>query len=127
VTGPRPPSGDAGPHLQAGDAVAARVAADRERTLGRIAGLERDLRRLHEATADSPDDEHDPEGATIGFERAQVTSLLAAARAHLTELDAAAERRRTGDTGTCGRCGGPIGEERLDARPTTELCVRCAE
>lgn len=126
MTGPTSPPGDVDPQPRAGDAVAAWVAADRERTLGRIAGLERDLGRLLQATADSPDDEHDPEGATIGFERAQVTSLLAAAHAHLAELDAASARPRTGDVGTCGRCGGPIGVERLEARPTTEVCVRCA-
>jgi DnaK suppressor protein len=67
-----------------------RVAADRARTVERIAGLERDLQRLFDATADSPDDEHDPEGATIGFERAQVTALLTAARVQLAEIDALA-------------------------------------
>jgi DnaK suppressor protein len=103
-----------------------RVAAERARTVERIAGLERDLQRLFDATADSPDDEHDPEGATIGFERAQVTALLTAARAQLAEIDALAERLRTGDVGTCERCGGPIGAERLEARPATTVCVTCA-
>ena len=44
------------------------------------ATLARDLEALFAASRDSnADDEHDPEGATIGFERAQLTALLAAA------------------------------------------------
>jgi DnaK suppressor protein len=104
-----------------------RLAADRARTVARIAALERDLDVLLEATADSPDDEHDPEGATIGFERAQVTALLAAARRHLAELDAVADRVSAGGYGTCERCEDAIGAERLAARPTARHCVRCAE
>jgi DnaK suppressor protein len=103
-----------------------RVAAERARTVHRIAGLERDLQRLFDATADSPDDEHDPEGATIGFERAQVTALLAAAHTQLAEIDALTERLASGAVGTCERCGQPIGAERLDARPATTVCVACA-
>lgn len=34
-----------------------------------IAALTRDFTALVDSTADSPDDEHDPEGATIAFER----------------------------------------------------------
>jgi DnaK suppressor protein len=104
----------------------ARVEADRDRTRARIAGLERDLSRLFDATADSPDDEHDPEGATIGFERAQVAALLDAARRQLAELDHVAARLASGEVGTCERCGGLIGAERLEARPATRVCVGCA-
>ena len=100
---------------------------DREATLQRLAALTRDLDVLLEATADVPDDEHDPEGATIGFERAQVVSLIAAARHHLQEIDAAVERLRVGTHGTCERCGTRMSDARLLARPTARTCVRCAE
>lgn len=80
-----------------------------------------------EATADVPDDEHDPEGATIGFERAQVTALVAAARRHLGEIDAAEARLRAGTHGICERCGDRIADERIVARPTARRCIRCAE
>jgi len=100
---------------------------DREATLRRLAGLTRDLEVLMEATADVPDDEHDPEGATIGFERAQVVSLISAARRHLQEIDAAVARLRTGAHGTCECCGGHIGDDRLLARPSARACVHCAE
>ncbi|MEX1178290.1 MAG: TraR/DksA C4-type zinc finger protein [Nitriliruptor sp.] len=109
------------------DELAARVLADRDRALARIAALERDLAVLFEATQDAPDDEHDPEGATIGFERAQVTALLTAARAHLAELDDIAARVADGTYGTCERCGTAIAAERLEARPTARRCVACAD
>jgi DnaK suppressor protein len=108
------------------DHLAVRVAADRDRTVARIAALERDLAALFDATEDAPDDEHDPEGATIGFERAQVTALLADARRQLAELDEVADRVAAGTYGTCEACGRPIGTERLEARPTARRCVRCA-
>ena len=72
------------------------------------------------------DDEHDPEGATIGFERAQLSALLDAAHRREAEVRAALDAVAGGGYGTCASCGGPIGEERLAARPATRLCVRCA-
>jgi DnaK suppressor protein len=108
-------------------ALVRRVTADRERTVARVTALERDLEALLDATGDSPDDEHDPEGATIGFERAQVTALLADARARLAELDEVAGRVASGTYGTCERCDRPIGVERLEVRPTARRCVDCAQ
>jgi DnaK suppressor protein len=72
------------------------------------------------------DDEHDPEGATVGFERAQVAALLDGARALVVELEDARERVRSGAYGVCERCGATIPAARLDARPATRLCVTCA-
>src|SRR5215470_1697588 len=90
-----------------------RVSAEAE-----AATLARDLAALFAASRDSnADDEHDPEGATIGFERAQLTALLAAARDRITEVDAALRRLDAGAYGICERCGQPIGDERLAARP----------
>lgn len=89
------------------------------------------LRRQHEevvaASRDSnADDEHDPEGATIAFERSQVGALIAQARGHLAELDAAELRIAEGTYGTCETCGGPIAPERLEVRPVARECIRCA-
>ena len=36
-----------------------------------ITDLEDDLAAIAESTGKGPDDEHDPEGSTVGFERAQ--------------------------------------------------------
>jgi DnaK suppressor protein len=74
----------------------------------------------------SNDDEHDPEGVTIAFERAQVQALLRQAQDDLADLDRAAERVRAGTYETCERCGGPIGEGRLAALPATRICITCA-
>ena len=104
-----------------------RIAAERERTRARIAALARERDDIIAAARDAnTDDEHDPEGATIAFERAQTTDLLRSARTHLVELDAAATRLDTGTAGTCERCQRPIPHERLLARPTTRRCVACA-
>ena len=72
------------------------------------------------------DDEHDPEGATIAFERAQLASLADQARNHLAELDEALDRLRQGRYGQCVQCGKPIGAERLAARPAARTCIACA-
>ena len=69
------------------------------------------------------DDEHDPEGATIAFERSQVGALAAQARARVTEIDAALARLADGSYGTCEVCGLPIEPERLEARPTARTHV----
>lgn len=104
-----------------------RLAAERERTLRRLASLTSDFDAVVAASRDTnADDEHDPEGATIAFERSQVDSLVRQAREHLAEIDAAVERVEAGTYGTCEVCGDPIGEGRLDARPVARTCIRCA-
>jgi DnaK suppressor protein len=95
-------------------------------TAALIADLEADLAAIGESTAASPDDEHDPEGSTVGFERARVAALLAQARRSLSEVDEALERHRHGTYGVCGSCGAIIPPERLEALPTAALCVSCA-
>ena len=70
------------------------------------------------------DDEHDPEGATVGFERAQVQALLDAARTRLVELEAAHGRVARGTYGLCDTCGAQISRARLDARPTAPIVRR---
>jgi RNA polymerase-binding transcription factor DksA len=100
------------------------------RRLGAEAGaamLARDLESLFAASRDSnADDEHDPEGATIGFERAQLTALLAAARQRITEVDDALGRIDAGTYGGCEQCGRPIAPDRLAARPFARRCIACA-
>lgn len=76
--------------------------------------------------ADPPDDEHDVEGSSVGFERARVTALLATAEANLAELRAADIRLLAGEYGRCEVCGSEIGVERLAAVPTTRRCLTCA-
>ncbi|WP_246088084.1 TraR/DksA family transcriptional regulator [Nocardioides albertanoniae] len=72
------------------------------------------------------DDEHDPEGATIAFERSQVQALVRDARRRLEEVSTALERLDAGTYGVCEVCGGPVGDGRLEARPTARTCISCA-
>jgi DnaK suppressor protein len=72
------------------------------------------------------DDEHDPEGATIAFERSQIGALVQQVRRHVAEIDAALARVDAGTYGVCESCGEAVGEDRLDARPEARSCIRCA-
>lgn len=108
-------------------AARARLGAQRRTTQQRLAALTGSFTDIVDASESSnADDEHDPEGATIAFERSQVGALIAQARAHLAELDAAEARVSDGTYGTCESCGRPIAPERLEARPVARECVRCA-
>jgi RNA polymerase-binding transcription factor DksA len=73
------------------------------------------------------DDEHDPEGTTIAFERSQVSSLLRQAREDRAALRGTLDRIDD-DTGygVCTECRGSIGIERLLALPAAAKCIACA-
>ncbi len=101
--------------------------AERASTLSRIASLTRQFDAIVEASAlTTNDDEHDPEGATVAFERAQVGALLAGAKKHLVAVDRAVERFLDGSYGVCERCGQAIAQERLAALPAAHTCIGCA-
>ena len=104
-----------------------RIAEELTDTEQLLAALHRDLAGLIAASADAnADDEHDPEGATIAFERAQLSALIGQAERRLIELEQARQRLQDGSYGRCERCGGEIGTPRLLARPASRRCVRCA-
>ena len=101
--------------------------AERADAAVRGAGLERELARALEAVAEgTADDEHDPEGSTTAFERAQVAAVLQQVRERLDALDDALARVGDPGFGTCAVCGRAIAPERLAARPWTTTCVECA-
>lgn len=107
--------------------VRAILLADRERTVARAAIMSKDLDHVRAAVAFvATDDEHDPEGSTIAFDRAQLIAVLDQARRHLGELDEALVRLDDGSYGMCVRCGRPISRERLQARPAAPTCITCA-
>jgi DnaK suppressor protein len=109
------------------DAIRRDLLAERERTAAQIADLGRQFDAIvASAQFDSVDDEHDPDGATIGFERAQTAALLDGARHHLAEIDRALERLVAGTYGVCEQCADVIAPERLAARLATTTCIRCA-
>ncbi|MEX1177798.1 MAG: TraR/DksA C4-type zinc finger protein [Nitriliruptor sp.] len=60
-------------------------------------------------------------------ERAELLASLEAARQRVRAVDEALHRIDEGTYGTCVSCGGSIPDERLEARPLSVRCVRCAE
>lgn len=92
--------------------------------LARLGGLDEAHQEVVDAARGANvDDEHDPEGATIAFERAQLEALAGGAQRRLREVDAALARLAAGTYGTCAVGGEPVDDARLEARPTATTCV----
>lgn len=109
------------------DGVVARLHEERGSLVARVSQLSSDMAALFEASRDSnADDEHDPEGQTIAYERSQLSAVTAQLRDHLREVDAALERAGAGTYGVCEVCHRPIDVARMEARPTARACVRHA-
>ena len=105
----------------------AAIEDDRRRTVEQVDALQRTYTDIVEAAElTSTDDEHDPDGSTIAYERAQVWALLRQARADLADLDGALGRLADGSITVCVGCGGAIAAERLLALPHTRVCIACA-
>jgi DnaK suppressor protein len=100
--------------------------AERVTTLARVAALTAEFDDIVAGTdVGNSDHEHDPEGSTIAFERARVSTLLSQGRAYLEELERAQSRLTDGTYGACEHCGAAIPRERLLALPTARTCVHC--
>ena len=95
--------------------------------LDSAAAADQDFVRIVDASRSvATDDEHDPDGAGLAVERTLITARVRQAHARLTELTRAVDRVALGSYGRCERCGGPIGAERLAARPAAPTCIGCA-
>lgn len=103
-----------------------RLADARTEATARVVSLEDQHRAIVEGSRwTTDDDEHDPEGSTIAFERAAVASMLRDARQELRELDEARARIDAGTYGMCEKCGREIADARLDALPAARRCIEC--
>jgi RNA polymerase-binding transcription factor len=103
------------------------LADERSRAADRLAGLEREFASSVDAARNAnADDEHDPEGATLAFERQHVAAHILRARDQLDEIDAALARLDAGSYGICVSCGHQIPAGRLAARPAAAACIACA-
>jgi DnaK suppressor protein len=110
-------------------AAGVRLRTAREEAVRRVADLEREFGGIVASAADGSsggDDEHDPEGATVAFERQHIAALLGQARSQLAAIDAATRKLEAGSYERCDQCGEPIGAARLAARPAALTCVHCA-
>jgi DnaK suppressor protein len=68
-------------------------------------------------------DQHPADIGTELFEREKDLSILEQVSAELADVERAIRRLDDGTYGVCEACGGPIGTERLHARPAATLCV----
>ena len=68
-------------------------------------------------------DNHPAETATATVDREIDYTLEENAEQVLGEIEAALERIDEGRYGSCEDCGGPVGEERLQALPWARLCI----
>jgi RNA polymerase-binding protein DksA len=68
-------------------------------------------------------DNHLGDVATATFDREMASTLEENSNHVLAEIDEALARIENGTYGLCGRCGKPIGEERLEALPWATLCI----
>ena len=100
--------------LDAADAEAIRALADLGAEIGSITAARQDA---------NSDDEHDPEGTTLAYERSQADALRRAAELRRAEIADAVARLNAGRYGRCARCGRLIADGRLEARPWAGLCV----
>lgn len=107
--------------------VRAGLLAERISAQAQLSALVADVADLVRATDGSNgDDEHDPEGATIAFERAQSQALQSLVRRRVMEIDEALARLGDDRYGICVGCGAAIAPERLAARPSATRCIDCA-
>jgi DnaK suppressor protein len=101
------------------------LTAERAGCLARLSRLHQDFAGVVESGSGGSDDEHDPEGATLAYEREHLAALISDASRRLAQIDAAVRRLHDGTYGTCQNCGQPISAARLSARPTAAACVSC--
>jgi RNA polymerase-binding transcription factor len=104
-----------------------RLRADLNRNQAVLARLERDHVNLMQASESSnADDEHDPEGATIAFEREQLVSIMTRMRQTVADLQQSLSDLDDGSYGVCQGCGKAIDPARLEVRPQARSCIDCA-
>jgi RNA polymerase-binding protein DksA len=91
------------------------------------------LNHLHEDNSGSIEDDteeetydnHLADSATATLNREIDYTLEENAEHALTAINDALRRIEDGSFGTCGRCGKPIAEERLEAIPYANRCIDC--
>jgi DnaK suppressor protein len=68
-------------------------------------------------------DNHMGDMASVTFDRELDQGLEEGAQQTLQQIQRALAKIDEGTYGTCERCGKPVGEERLRARPWATLCI----
>lgn len=99
----------------------------REETETRLSQLESDYDALAEVGTDvgSGDDEGGSESDGTFVERDRIRAQIAEERQVIEEIEKALVRAQSDEWKVCTVCGGQIGLPRLEALPTTTMCVTC--
>jgi DnaK suppressor protein len=88
--------------------------------------LEEAGRTVGGMTTDNKENFPDPtDRASLESNRNAVLRIRDRERKLIGKIDDALERISDGSYGLCETCGGPIGMDRLRARPVTTLCIDC--
>ena len=82
---------------------------------------------VEDETGEEASDQHLADTATAMHDRELDYGLTENEEDLLKSIDAALRRIEEGTYGICTNCGKPIGEERLEALPWTDLCIDCAK
>ena len=99
--------------------------AERARLEREIASAVEDLNELLRDSGDGSGDDQADAGSKT-FEREHEMSVANNSRDLLVQVEHALGRIADGTYGTCERCGGDIGADRLEAMPAARLCITCA-
>lgn len=99
---------------------------ERDRVAAAINHLHEDnSRSLEDETEEETYDNHLADSATATLNREIDYTLEENAEHVLKAINEALQRIEDGTYGTCGRCGKPIAEERLEAIPYANRCIDC--
>jgi DnaK suppressor protein len=104
-----------------------RLAEEKKRLVATVNGASDDIDRDESERSSlgelSNVDQHPADHASETFEREKELTIIGSLEAQLNEIDAALARLDDGTYGKCEDCGKPIGDERLEARPTARYCI----
>lgn len=103
------------------DALAEELQRRRLAIVGEVDQTEGDLKSITQEREPEMEEDAQKERIATILER-----LNDRERAELEEIDVALQRIVRGTYGKCESCGNPIALERLQALPTTRLCIQCA-
>ena len=97
-----------------------RLLMDRRREL--LEEAERTVGGMTDSRENFPDPS---DRASLESNRNAVLRIRDRERKLISKIDEALQRINDRNYGVCESCGGPIGIDRLNARPVTTLCIEC--
>lgn len=103
--------------------------AIRQQLLEERQRLQDQLRELGAGGDGSTDLSYDAnfaDSSQVTAERGEVAALVATLGERLDEVERAIAKDETGSYGRCEACDGQIPAARLEAMPTSRLCIGCA-